>query len=45
MQKVDKFELGKGVTAFELGIDLQKYLEDTIFPKVQIPEGGAEVHL
>ena len=44
MGKVDKFELGKGVHAFELGMDLQKYLEDTIFPKVRIPEGGAEVH-
>ena len=44
MGKVDKFELGKGAHAFELGTDLQKYLEDTIFPKVRIPEGGAEVH-
>ena len=44
MGKVDKFELGKGVPAFELRTDLQKYLEDSIFPKVRIPEGGAEVH-
>ena len=29
---------------FELEADLQKYLEDSIFPKVRIPEGGAEVH-
>ena len=43
MGKVGKFELGKGVT-FKLGMDLQKYLEDTISLKVRIPEGGAEVH-
>ena len=44
MGKVDKFELGKGVHTFELGMDLQKYLKDMIFLKVRIPEGGAEVH-
>ena len=44
MGKVNKFELGKGVPTFELGTDLQKYLEDTMFLKVRIPEGGAEVH-
>ena len=44
MGKVDKFELEKGVAVFEVGMDLQRYLGDTVFPKVRIPEGGAEVH-
>jgi hypothetical protein len=44
MGKVDKFELGKGLPIFEAGMDLLRYLEDYIFPKVQQPEGGAEVH-
>ena len=44
MGKVDKFELGKGLPTFKAGMDLLRYLEDYIFPKVRQPEGGAELH-
>ena len=44
MGKAGKFELSKGPPAFDASMDLLRYLEDNIFPKVRQPEGGAELH-
>ena len=34
MGKVNKFELSKGLPTFNTSMDLLRYLEDYIFPKV-----------